>query len=181
MDSVEEWLKKYLERYECDCWLIGSRARGDYTEHSDWDVSCVCENPEKSREFIKVNGNKIAIHFFEIGYVPPISKLPIFAEGVKLTDNLGIEFNLTRDEVVEYCIEESRRNVGKLIEWLNRHEDDIPFYPDFQKRLNAINHWLSNLKSINKTCRLALEKVKHRELELRKDRVISKKVQHCLG
>jgi len=148
-----------LAARRCDCWLIGSRARGDYEPDSDWDINCICKDPPTDRYYDKIDGNKVAVRFFDINKVSDMTKVVIFGEGVKIVDNLGIEYRLNRDEVVRACISESRKIVSKMSDWLARHSDEFPFKPDLN--FGALDYWRNNLVSVNKTCRLALGKVKN--------------------
>ena len=156
---VPERIIKRVEKLvakRCDCWLVGSRARGDYKPDSDWDINCICRNPPTGRYYDKIDGNKVAVRFFDVDRVSNMTKVAIFGEGVKIVDNLGIEYRPDRDDIVRACIGESRKIVGKMSDWLERHADEFPFRPNLE--FGALNYWRDSLISINKTCRLALSK-----------------------
>lgn len=132
-----------------DLWLIGSRARGDYSEDSDWDFIAIVKDGCSGTLRFKYYGDKISVKIYDTDNVPIICDVIILSEGIKIRNEIGYQpKKLSEKEIHKAFINESRKIVDKMCEYLKRHADEFPFNND---EFGAVHSGLKDLMSLRKT------------------------------
>jgi len=100
MESVLiELVKEYLiKNYDCHSIILyGSFANGDYTDESDIDIICFCDNPDKENDTTLFENRQLDAWFYKTETINNFNQFLHIREGKILFDKKNMCINFLKE------------------------------------------------------------------------------------